>query len=425
MERPLLQFNLTIAIALGFLAVGSSVVHAQTLDLRSAATTGFSPPASVHRFAESVALPRSGVRQVAADIISDDIPLSNIPDLAPAAQLPMADQPSALEAASAGAAVPIEDTYMGATHWEGGAAGDDGAGWYVPGIPADWVGCPSVGYAHASALYMIRRGNRGATLSAGSNSQRFQLGSFDYAMGTRATIGRKYDCLDGWEFSWIGPHEWTMRGQMSGTSLDPLITGVNGVGLTAFQNATFHSQSYTSKFNSFELLRKSWGWDVITQTVGVRYINIEEEFRLDSINASGDTGLLALDTNNHLVGLQYGLDLLYPCGDRWVFAAKGKVGAFGNLADFDLLLQNQGGYNQINDAHEGEFSLLGEWGAYLNYHLTPCISAHLGYEFSYIWGLALAYEQVGSTLTPFSGKNVQTDGDTLYHGATAGFDIVW
>ncbi|MFV2067467.1 MAG: BBP7 family outer membrane beta-barrel protein [Pirellulales bacterium] len=412
MNQALPKPNLTSVVALGILAASISAGQAQVLDLRSAVS-----PAS------PTATPYS-VRPAAANLqfvqnypvsISDSAvnPVSHILPQASLSDMPI-DTPGEL---------------MGSDYADGEYPDPDGEyvedGWNIPGIPAAWIGCPSVRYAEVDALYMIRLGNRGATISAGSDSQQFRLGSFDYETGARATVGQKFDCLDGWELSWVGPIEWTMRGQLAGTSLDPLITAGSGVDLSAFQDATFHSQSYSSRLNSIEFMRKHWGWDVLTQSVGFRYVNIEEEFRLDSINGTGAAGLFVLDTNNHLFGLQYGFDLLYPFGDRWVFTSKGKIGGYVNLISGDLTLDNDGGYVQINDADEVELSLLGEWGTYLSCRISPNISARIGYEFWYVSGVALAYDQVQNVVTPASGRSIDSGGDLVYHGATGGIEVVW
>jgi hypothetical protein len=56
------------------------------------------------------------------------------------------------------------------------------------------MGCPPRWYAIGEAFALRRQGDSNFSLS---NGGRFD--SFDYELAGRITVGRTYDCLDGWE----------------------------------------------------------------------------------------------------------------------------------------------------------------------------------------------------------------------------------
>jgi len=85
------------------------------------------------------------------------------------------------------------------------------------------------------------------------------------------TIGQKFDCSDGWEFTYVGPFEWESHQEAFGAGFDSSFIP-DGVSVSAFNDAVFHSQSYETKWNSFEFNQKRWAWDVFSQTWGARYI---------------------------------------------------------------------------------------------------------------------------------------------------------
>jgi hypothetical protein len=280
-------------------------------------------------------------------------------------------------------------------------------------------GCPPVWFGQAEIFYMRREGHRNSSLSDAFRTRRF-----DYEPGIRATIGQRFDCLDGWEATYVGPLKWSRSHSRTGTNLNPLFVPV-GVNVSTFTNAVFHAQSYESKLNSGEFLSKQWAWDVFSQSFGFRYLNINEDFAFASVDDIGERGLYTVSTDNHIFGIQYGFDVIYPFRERLTLATKFKVGAYGNVADGQTTLINDGVVEIFNDSQDVQFTFLGEWGLYATYKILPRVTARGGYEFWYLYGVAEAVDQDLRFLASFSGGNLNTDSDSFYHGVTGGVEIVW
>jgi hypothetical protein len=193
--------------------------------------------------------------------------------------------------------------------------------------------------------------------------------------------------------------------------------------LSEFNNATLHTQNYRSQLNSLELNRRWFGWDVISTFAGVRYLNVGEDFLFDSTGAVG-TGVLAVETNNHLFGPQVGMELMFPLG-RWMTTSTIKGGMFANATDGNALMINNGILQFAASDDDIEFAANLEFGYFVSYQVTPRIKIRGGYEFWWLCGLALAPDQLTNTLTASSGSKVGTNSGTYYHGATAGVEVEW
>ena len=260
--------------------------------------------------------------------------------------------------------------------------------------------------------------------SGKSLSNEILFDDFSYQEGARLTIDRKYDCTQGWELVYMGPFEWSEETRTSAPGTLNFTPGGSNVDLSAFNGADRHRHRLETDLDSFEALYKSWGWDVIAVSCGWRYLDIDEQLTFRSVDANGDRGALLIDTSNDLFGFQVGLDLLLPI-DRWSFDSTMKGGLYANLAESSVFLRNAGITEANNEEEEIEFAATIEGGAYLRYFLTPRLTARVGYEYLWVYGLAKADEQFGRRIKRSTGTRVDGNGDIFYHGATAGFEFVW
>jgi hypothetical protein len=278
-------------------------------------------------------------------------------------------------------------------------------------------GCPPGWIVEVESL-QIRRKDSQASLSTN-----FDLPDFDREDGVRLTVSSRTDCLEGWEFSYTGSLEWTSVRQLNAVELN-FSPGINGINVSAFNNAVFQRQSYRSELNSFELNRKWWGWDVIETSAGVRYIKIDENFVFNSTDAGGNTGLFRINTNNEMVGAQYGMALSYPVG-RLSAAFRLKGGLFLNSVDSDTFLRNAG-VVQINNAHDSlRVSFLGEVGWYVGYQVSSHIKVQVGYELWWLYGLATVSDQNTSILREQTGTSLDDNAAVYYQGTTVGVVVDW
>ena len=243
-----------------------------------------------------------------------------------------------------------------------------------------------------------------------------------FGEGGRISLIRQIDCLDAWEVAFIGPYRWEESGQVAGVGLTSRLSSTT-LNLSEFNNATLHTQNYRSQLNSLELNRRWFGWDVISTFAGVRYLNVGEDFLFDSTGAVG-TGVLAVETNNHLFGPQVGMELMFPLG-RWMTTSTIKGGMFANATDGNAFVVNNGVLQFAASDDDIEFAANLEFGYFVSYQVTPRIKIRGGYEFWWLCGLALAPDQLTNTLTASSGAKVGTNSGTYYHGATAGVEVEW
>lgn len=409
--------NLHVArlVLVGSLALANAAAYAQFADRRGADDSlylGVATNVSGTGY-------RAPVRQTAADMLfaQNEGAIDDL--MAPA-------PPSFMQGPPTDGLLPVPDTALGSAALGSGGLAD---GAFVPGAypdgngfgpcPDGFGGCPTVWYAQGEILFFDRARNNNAIISDGS-----RLGKFDYEDGYRVTFGQKFDCTDGWEVVLTGLLEWELTNIVEGVDLDSFFVPF-GVDVSAFNDAVLHGQRYQSELNSVEFSQKCWAWDVLTQTVGIRYINVSEEYGFASINGVGQTGVYAIETDNHFFGAQYGFDLLYPYYRRWVFGVKTKLGAYVNFASGQSTLVNDNVLQFNNETDDPQFGFFGEIGLHASYRLLPRVTLTGGYEFWYLYGAAFALEQELYYLSPFTGTSLNTDGDAVYHGATAGVEIVW
>ena len=279
--------------------------------------------------------------------------------------------------------------------------------------------CPTTWYAMAEPFALNREGEDGVTMS-----DAFDLGDFDYALAGRVTVGRRYDCVDGFEISYAGQFESTLRGTAFGLltgnagTLDSTLSTA-GVDISPFNGADVHTQTYRSRLNSAEIVKKWWGWDVIAVSLGARFIHQGDNFLFEADGAANGNGSLRVATRNYLLGPQLGLEMYHPVG-AWSFDFKGKASIYGNMANSQTVLWSNGSLPIDNKADNVAFSAMLDFGYYLSYRVSPRLTLRAGYEFWWIHGLAIAPDQLRGPLNHDSGIHLFSNGDALYHGGVVG-----
>jgi hypothetical protein len=295
----------------------------------------------------------------------------------------------------------------------------EGAAFEQPAMPADCgMACPLSWYARAEILYVQRRTEDHISLT---DNDLNGLDRMDFTPGARIAFGRIGDCLDGFEVVYTGGFEWTERSRITGTNLNPKFKS-DEFDISSFRNAEVHTQEYRSDFHSAELNRKWWGWDVISTTVGIRYMYVGDKYRFDSSSAQNGIGSLKMAMDNHYIGPQLGLDLYKPIG-RWTTEMRSKAGVFLNYIDFDYSLVNDG-VSQFNVGSEkGQLGFEAEIGFYAQYQLLPRLSIQAGYELWYLYGVATATSQDRSRI--WANDGAYSKDDIFYHGGSIGVEMVW
>lgn len=304
--------------------------------------------------------------------------------------------------------------------------GDGTAGYgNACGIP-----CDPYQYVIVEGLFLQRQGEGGFSLTRNQSMDEFQ---FEWA--PRITFGSLPNCVNGYEFTWVGPFEFDRRltvtepaGNIDSLLFDgdnPVNGGANdfdGTFLDPFQNANVQSQFYNSEYWSAELNKTIVGWDVIRLLLGGKFIRIEEEYGLSSQTNTG-SGSLTSSTENSYLGLQAGLDLLYPISRYAYTDLRARGGLYINFVDSDVRLVNGG--TTILNARRDDDEIAGVFEFYggFRYELGEMLSLTAGGEVWYITNAATAVDQISPAVTNALGTRVDIDEDLFYYGAVVGAEL--
>jgi hypothetical protein len=287
--------------------------------------------------------------------------------------------------------------------------------------PCD-TGCDIQYYASAEALYFRREHDERFTLS-----QNARIEPFDYEWGGRVTVGRLFDCVNGYEFAYAGPFKWERSNVTNGANLQSKLTAVGLPASTTstFDDAVFHSQLFQARLNSFEANRRWWAWDIFSTLIGIRVIDYRESYGFASTNLLTGSGLYQDEIRNIMVGPQVGGEFMTPLGLRTLVGIKGKGAVLANFDRNQLLYQNAG--VNVIDAVDSDVDVAGlvEVGAFVKYSITPSIRLTGGYEFWYMPGVATVPGQNLRYISPDTGAKVFANDEVLVHGGSFGAQILF
>lgn len=261
--------------------------------------------------------------------------------------------------------------------------------------------CPSCEpghYAIAEAIYVKHDENRALL----GDDLFLRSEEFDYEWAGRLTVGRRFDCVNGYEFVYTGPLEWEMEGAASFlTAGDP----------------TVYAQRFEANMNSLEFNRTYFGWDVVKATHGIRTVLYEESagFNRSTAPANPADFTLAESVDNFLVGPQIGLEMYYPLSNRFFVGGKLKGALFANFVESDTLLD---GVKESSD--DIDIAGMFEFGTNLGFHITDSITATVGYDVWYLMGVATSHKRIPDTP---AFREVNANDEVLMHGATAGIQV--
>ena len=285
------------------------------------------------------------------------------------------------------------------------------------------AGCDVSVYASAEALWLRRGNDKYFTLSQNS-----YLPDFDYDLGGRFTVGRLFNCVDGWEGVFVGPYKWNRQAAVVGAgNLQSRLVpnaGYTAAEVDTFNNANQHYQAWESKLNSFEVNRRWWSWDVLSTLVGMRYIDYTENYLFQSLSAQG-VGTYSNRVKNRMAGVQVGGDIFYPVSLRGNMGFRGKAGVYANFDENTVYLQN--GATTIVNAGDNTVDVAGliEMGVFANYQVVPSVRLTAGYEFWYMPGTLSVPGQSPQFINPSTGTRADNDNELFLHGGSVGAQILF
>ncbi|QEF97588.1 hypothetical protein Mal15_16290 [Stieleria maiorica] len=318
-----------------------------------------------------------------------------------------------------------------------GACGGYGMSGYGGQSMACGVPCDPYYYVIVEAMYMERNGEDGFSLT-----QNERMDDFGFEWMPRITFGTLPNCVNGYEFTFTGPTEWNRSlrvvdtnspgnidsflfdGDGPPTTANPHPQNFDGSFLDPFQDANLQTQFYNTEYWSAELNKTIVGWDVAKVLFGGRLIRVEEDFgyasQKDIFASSAD---LTAGTENTMVGLQLGLDLLNPLTQNLYTDLRARIGVHYNFADSEIRLRNQGTTVLSTSRDDDDFCGVFDVGLALRYQLGEILSIRGGGEVLYITNTALVPGQIDAAVTNALGSRIDMNDGLLFYGGTFGIEL--
>lgn len=301
-----------------------------------------------------------------------------------------------------------------------------GAGGISPCGPSCYDACDPFYYVIAEALYMQRRGLSGSTLSTG-----FAFDDYEFEIAPRVTLGRQFDCTDGYEFIFTGMLDWEERLAAVGPGLNTVLVAappLDPAVFDPFRDSTFQSQGIRASYDSYEFHRTYNGWDVVRTLVGLRTILYDEEYYF--IGTDGvDNAILYSSADNVLVGPQLGLEMLYPVNNWIDVGARFKGGLYLNFADAETRLFNDAFSTTIPAAGGAgkETTIAGalEISSQTRMRLTNSITGIVGFDMWYLGGLVETRSQLPNPFPQNAGNFLDPNDEIFFLGVTGGIQVVF
>ncbi len=253
-------------------------------------------------------------------------------------------------------------------------------------------------------------------------------GDYPYNWGWRATMGWRTDAINGYEATYFGflPFDRTVNQTSAAAAIDARFLPADGFGATqtsAFYNSIATTQQLQTRFHSAELSRVRFGWDVVKTSMGMRYMWLDDQYQLSSLNNVGDTGTFSMKANNHLIGPDVGLELLYDVGRRISFSGKVKGGAYVDIYQLQTRLTNNGTQFLGNENNSTNLAASMELGANAYYRLGPNTRLRGGYDALWLYNVMSVSENFPAYVTPVTGFNPDDSRNVNLHGASFGIEF--
>ena len=236
----------------------------------------------------------------------------------------------------------------------------------------------------------------------------------------------------------------------------PFVTGLTGLADISLAgsavDATFNTADTWRTYRNndihnleFNLLRNGGatqgfcgGTTNIEWLAGVRWFQFDENIRLAAFNSTAPyppQTFYDVDVENRLLGFQLGARADRCLTGGFSLSLGCKFGIYNNdIYSRQSINDGAGGYgvatagaytgNDYNlSAREDEFATMGELDLGLNWQISQCWRANVGYRVFGVSGVALAPDQIPYNFQTFNAtNNIKSNGDLLLHGAYFGVE---
>ena len=162
----------------------------------------------------------------------------------------------------------------------------------------------------------------------------------------------------------------------------------------------------------------------VSPIAGLRYVNLKEHFDLIFLKGSHKSNY-DIHTTNHLGGVQLGLNIEVNPTWHWTWEVSLKGGVLWDYSMHNVFLGDNNNTTTLRKfyGHKHHVDYLADALATLGYQLNSFLNIHVGYQMIYIYGLALAPEQLSKGVASTSGESVYTKGEIILYGLIAGLSI--
>jgi hypothetical protein len=228
-------------------------------------------------------------------------------------------------------------------------------------------------------------------------------------------------------------------------NLDPNVSQPIGGGDQVRFATTFDTVKMTNRvsFDGVELMRTSRiprfhdGSD-FQLLYGVRYLQVKDRFTILGVNDGGvfDSTYMNTTIQNEIVGPQIGFRWSLQ-RERWTCSAEGRFMAAANFQNGNQYwtyatetltppVRNAPAVTVSavrNEAHNTEFTPLGELRVQTSYYLTRAVALKVGYTVLYADGIQRAANSVHYSLPNFGIRNNDGDDYILTNGLSFGVEV--
>ena len=260
----------------------------------------------------------------------------------------------------------------------------------------------------------------------------------DFDAGGRVTVGHALNDCYRIEMSYMGSYNWSdFKSVRSRDDVGNLFSpfsnfGEGGVGFDLLDFNDVTAIEFSSDMDNVELnLRYRLVMPPrpvqASALLGVRYVNINEDFGYFSASDFA-TNQVRVSTQNDLIAAQIGLLGQFLCRDRFWIDAEIKGGIAANSAQQATVYQIDGGGGSIRfdgSRAEDRTSFIGDISVVGNYHFCPSFILRVGYQATWITGVALAEHNFESNFDVLTAGPAHLDHseEIVYHGVVLG--VTW
>lgn len=212
--------------------------------------------------------------------------------------------------------------------------------------------------------------------------------------------------------------------------------GVDGVDYNDVISIRDHSTLHNAELNLVGFLPTIPGRLTSTVLIGVRYINVEEEFNyyshsnVTALGVVGDaTNRVATRTWNSIVGPQIGANAQVFIEDRWWVNLSLKGAICNNNALQRTTYTDTNSVDYFHEHGRNVTTYVGELDLSFLYRWSPNFTTRIGYQALWLEGIALAQENFDRDLAALTAAPelswLDHNGRVVYHGVHAGIELAW